>query len=167
MAAALTDVYAAAFAEPPYGRDGGEAERFAGIFDAHRSRAGFVLAIAEERDVVVGFTYGYRGREGEWWHDRVVGAVDPRAHDPWLLPGHLEVVELAVSPSHRRQGIGEGLLAAVLAASGAPTAVLSSRVDAPALRFYLHRGWQRIGELRFSEGGAVYAILALDARPGR
>jgi ribosomal protein S18 acetylase RimI-like enzyme len=164
---ALTQVYAAAFAEPPYGRDAGESERFANVFATHRSRNGFVLAAAQDAGTVVGFTYGYLGRAGEWWHDRVAAAIDPRAHDPWLTPGHLEIVELAVSPSHRRRGIGGQLLDALLEAGGAPTAVLSSRIDAPALEFYLRRGWRRIGELRFSEGGPVYAVLAFDARPGR
>jgi ribosomal protein S18 acetylase RimI-like enzyme len=162
----LVEIYAAAFSEPPHVQSDGEPERFRAVLADHRMRDGFLLAAASEDDELHGFAYGYPGGPGEWWHDRVAAAIDPAQAAHWLAPGYLEVVELAVAPSHQRRGLGESLLDTLTASSGASCAVLSTRVDAPALDFYARRNWQAIGELRFAETGPVYVILARDLRPG-
>ena len=162
----LVEIYAAAFSEPPHVQSDGEPERFRAVLADHRMRKGFLLAAACEDDELHGFAYGYPGGPGEWWHDRVAAAIDPAQAARWLAPGYLEVVELGVAPNHQRQGLGERLLDALTTASGASCAVLSTRVDAPALGFYARRHWQPIGELRFAESGPVYVILARDLRSG-
>jgi ribosomal protein S18 acetylase RimI-like enzyme len=161
----LVGVYAAAFAEPPHLQGKGDSERFRAVFRSHRPRRGFLLAAARSADGLHGFAYGYLGGSGEWWHDHVAAGIDPAQTERWLRPGHLEVVELAVDPAYQRQGLGEQLLDTLTAESGASRAVLSTRVDAPAIGFYTRRGWRCIGELRFTRSGPLYAILARELRP--
>ena len=102
-------------------------ERFDEILPRHSGRTGFRFVAARgEGGELLGFTYGYEGGAGEWWHDRVAAPLTPGDRKSWLAPGHFEFVELQVAPECEGQGIGSRLHDALLAEVQSPTAVLST-----------------------------------------
>ena len=136
-------------------------ERFAEILPRHVARRGFRFVAAEENGRLAGFAYGYEGGAGEWWHDRVAAALGPAARREWLGPGHLEFVELQVSPEFEGRGIGGSLHDALLAEARGATAVLSTqRSNERALAFYRRRGWETIvAEMDFGESFEPFVVL--------
>jgi ribosomal protein S18 acetylase RimI-like enzyme len=157
----LVEVYRAAFTAAPYGEDESAVARFRDEqLPRHAERTGFRCVIARENEGVVGFAYGYTGRRGQWWTDYVAGRVPHELADEWL-DGHFEFVELAVHPDHQRRGIGGALHDALLKDLPHDRALLSTwRVDTPARRLYLNRGWQVLAE----ELDASSSLLGLDLR---
>ena len=140
------------------------AARLGEILERHAGRDGFTFLAAREDGRLAGFTYGYRGGPGEWWHDRVWAALDDDARTRWLAPGHFEYVELHVRPELQGRGIGGRLHDALLALQTASrTAVLSTQVDNErALRLYRDRGWRVVlPELDFGSG-RLFSILGRD-----
>ena len=138
-------------------------ERLEEILPRHARREGFrFLAARTEEGRLAGFSYGYLGAPGQWWHDLVAAALDEESRRRWLAPGHFELTELHVHPDDRRQGIGGLLHDELLAGVTSPTAVLSvRRGNEPALALYRGRGWQTIlAEIRFTPGGEPYSIMA-------
>ena len=138
--------------------------RLGEILERHVSRDGFTFLAAREDGRLLGFTYGYRGGPGEWWHDLVWAALenDDRVH--WLAPGHFEYVELHVRADRQGEGLGGRLHDALLARQTASrTAVLSTQVDNErALRLYRGRGWRVVlPELDFGSG-RLFSILGRD-----
>jgi ribosomal protein S18 acetylase RimI-like enzyme len=120
----------------------------ADLFDRHAGREGFRLAVARERDMVAGFSWGYVGQRGQYWPDLVCAALSPALADEWV-GGHFEFVELAVRNKYRRRGLGRRLHDELLA--GVSRRCLLSTADDPAdpaVRLYLNRGWRRLGLLR-------------------
>jgi ribosomal protein S18 acetylase RimI-like enzyme len=137
-------------------------ERFDEILPRHAGRKGFrFLAARTEDGTLAGFAYGYEGRPGEWWHDRVAEAMTPEQREAWLAPGHFEFVELQVAPELEGRGIGGRLHDALLARAAGPTAVLSTqRSNERALGFYGRRGWETvIEEIDFGEGYSPFVVL--------
>lgn len=134
------------------------------ILPRHAEREGFRFRAAEDGGRMVGFTYGYLGGSGQWWHDLVSAEMTEEQRARWLSPGHFEFVELHVRPRYRRRGLGTALHDDLLSGLESPTAVLSTQTDNdPALALYRERGWQVIvPEMRFSPGGVTYCILGLD-----
>lgn len=166
---ALVAVYAAAMNPPDRTLSGREA-----IMDRHAANPGFrgLTALVDGR--LAGFTYGFHGENGQWWHDMVAAALATRsraglsaagdgdAETPakWL-DDSFEVAELHVLPSWQGQGIGRSLLLAL--ASGRPerTAVLST-ADAPTRARRLYRGvgfTDLLTDFRFSGGEPPYAVM--------
>ena len=140
------------------------AARLGEILERHAARDGFTFLAARENGRLAGFTYGYRGGPGEWWHDRVSAALDEGARTRWLSPGHFEYVELHVRPELQGRGIGGRLHDALLERQTASrTAVLSTQVDNErALRLYRGRGWRVVvPELDFGSG-RPFSILGRD-----
>jgi ribosomal protein S18 acetylase RimI-like enzyme len=138
------------------------------ILPHHAARPGFRFLAAEEQALMVGFSYGYLGAPGQWWHDLVSTAMTEGQCNYWLAPGHFEFVELHVRPEFRRQGIGGTLHDALLDGLESRTAVLSTQVDNhAALALYQGRGWQVVvPALRFTAGGVPYSILGLELAGG-
>jgi ribosomal protein S18 acetylase RimI-like enzyme len=133
------------------------------LFDRHAARDGYRLVVASDPDddAVVGFAWGYVGQRGEYWPDRVLAALPPDVGATWV-GDHLEVVELAVLPSHRRAGLGQRLHDAVL--SGVSRRCLLGTTDDPddpAVRLYLRSGWRTLGAL-----GPGVQVMGLDLRDG-
>ena len=178
---ALVAVYAAAMNPPDRTLSGREA-----IMDRHAANPGFrgLTALVDGR--VAGFTYGFHGENGQWWHDMVAAALatrlraglaaaqddDVRTPGKWLEDS-FEVAELHVLPSWQGRGIGRSLLLAL--ASGRPerTALLST-ADAPTRARRLYRGvgfTDLLTDFRFSGGEPPYAVmgalLPLSAAPVR
>ena len=169
MTDGLADVYPEAFAGPPHDEPPEAADRFRDSLARHARLPGFRAAVAWAAGAdLVGFGYGHTSLPGQWWHDRAAAALAPPARG-WL-EGPFVIVDLAVRPRSRRQGIGGGLHDLLLEEQSHARAVLSARQDdAGAQRLYHARGWQEIGrDLAFVPGGDPYVILArrLAGHPG-
>jgi ribosomal protein S18 acetylase RimI-like enzyme len=142
---ALAPVYAAVFAEAPYLEP--DASGLQRRLPAHRLREGFAIAIARSAGGTIGFAYGYTGRPGQVWTDRLTAVLGPDA-SARLLDGHFELVELAVLTERRGSGIGAGLLDALLAARSEPRVLLQTfDGDTPAMRLYRRRGFVPVSAL--------------------
>jgi ribosomal protein S18 acetylase RimI-like enzyme len=138
-------------------------DRLAEILPRHAARDGFRFLAAFDEEELVGFTYGYTGAAGQWWHDRVARALGDDGSKRWLGPGHFEFTELHVRENRRRQGIGGSLHDELLAGIAAPTAVLSTQTDnVPALGLYHGRGWETIVDALDFGSGRPFAILGRD-----
>jgi GNAT superfamily N-acetyltransferase len=113
----------------------------------HPQREDFRLAVARKENSIVGFAYGYTGRAGQWWTERMRERVPPELYAEWF-EGHFEVVEVAVHPDHQRQGIGAAVLRALLTGIDHERALLTgARSDTPARRLYLREGWQPLADV--------------------
>lgn len=159
----LRDVFSAAFTPPPYAKRPSDAATFAeDTFPRHMRYAGFRCCAARRsgRDSIVGFAYGYTGAPGQWWYDVVANVLDPEVAKAWL-PGHFEVVELAVAPSAQGEGVGGRLHDALLAGLPHPTAMLSTlQAQTRGQRLYRKRGWQPLLEdFTFPGGRVPYMIM--------
>ena len=141
VAVELGVVFAAAFGAPGY--DEAEAERFAGEqLPTHGARDDFKLVVARSEDGIVGFAYGFTGRRGQWWSDRIAAAISPELAAEWI-GGHFEVVELAVHPDAQRNGLGTALMDALMTGLSHRRALLTTYADdGPAPRLYRRLGWQ-------------------------
>lgn len=140
--AELVEVFAAAF---------DEADDVARFRDdqlvKHPARDGFRITVAHEHERIAGFAYGYTGRAGQWWTDRMRAEIAPHLYDEWF-DGHFEFVELAVHPEFQRQGLGTALHDALLDGLPHDRALLTTwQDDRPARRLYVRRGWRPLAEV--------------------
>jgi GNAT superfamily N-acetyltransferase len=108
-------------------------------------REGFRFFAALEDDVLVGFIYGFHGRDGQPWEDWIHARVPAAVYDEWFA-NQFDLTEFCVRADRHGEGIGSRLyetLFAELAQSHFERAVLTTRrVANPARRFYLTRGWE-------------------------
>lgn len=113
--------------------------------------------------VLAGFTYGFHGAPGQWWHDVVAGALAvssaPDA-DGWLTDS-FEVAELHVLPAYQGSGIGRELLLRLTSGRPERTAVLSTAdMESRARRLYRRVGFtDLLTAFRFSGGDPPYAVM--------
>ncbi len=166
---ALVGVYAAAMNPPDRTLPGREA-----IMDRHAASRGFRGLTAQVDGRLAGFTYGFHGENGQWWHDMVAAALATRSRagvsageyagddtpGAWL-DDSFEIAELHVMPPWQGKGIGRSLLLSL--ASGRPerTAVLST-ADAPTRARRLYRGLgftDLLTDFRFSGSEPPYAVM--------
>jgi len=120
--------------------------------------AGFRGFVALRDDAVVGMGFGARSEKDQWWHQKVaaqVGADHPALHNAWVL------VELAVLPAFRGQGIGSLLHDTLLAAQPCPRTLLSSEVsNARARALYERNGWRYLHPgFVFNDGQPPFAVM--------
>ena len=118
------------------------------LFERHARRDGYRLAAATDDDQVIGFAWGYVGQRGQYWSDLVHDALPPEVVAQWV-GDHFEIVELAVLPGHRRNGLGQMLHDRLL--DGVKRRCLlstSDDPDDPAVRLYTRSGWRKLGMLR-------------------
>jgi ribosomal protein S18 acetylase RimI-like enzyme len=166
---ALVGVYAAAMNPPDRTLSGREA-----IMDRHAASPGFRGLTAHVDGRLAGFTYGFHGENGQWWHDMVAAALAVRSPAGVSAAGYtgedgpggwlddsFEVAELHVLPPWQGRGIGRSLLLSL--ASGRPerTAVLST-ADAPTKARRLYRGvgfTDLLTDFRFSGNEPPYAVM--------
>jgi ribosomal protein S18 acetylase RimI-like enzyme len=161
----LIAVYAAAMSPPP--------ELLAGrrsIMAGHTVHPGFraLVAADDESGQAVGFGYGFRGANGQWWHNTVRNAVMAGHGDAiaaaWL-DDSFEVAELHVAPDYQGRGIGSGLLLRLAAGRSERTALLSTRdADTPARRLYRGVGFtDLLTQFHFFPGGEPpYAVMGAE-----
>jgi ribosomal protein S18 acetylase RimI-like enzyme len=170
-------VYTAAMNPPERMLAGREA-----ILERHAANPGFrALAAVVGEDggspqetVLAGFTYGFHGVPGQWWHDTVAGALalSPavpsgppgswgQGADPGWLDDSFEVAELHVLPAYQGMGIGRELLLRLTSGRPERTAVLST-ADAESRARRLYRGvgfTDLLTGFRFSGGEPPYAVM--------
>jgi ribosomal protein S18 acetylase RimI-like enzyme len=165
----LVGVYAAAMNPPDRTLAGREA-----IMDRHAASPGFRGLTAHVDGRLAGFTYGFHGESGQWWHDMVAAALATRsgagisaaeyAGDDtpgvWLDDSY-EIAELHVIPPWQGKGIGRSLLLSLAAGRPERTAVLST-ADAPTRARRLYRGLgftDLLTDFRFSGSEPPYAVM--------
>jgi ribosomal protein S18 acetylase RimI-like enzyme len=161
----LVAVYAAAMMPTPRMLSGRES-----ILERHAASPGFraLAALAPSRkgltgQVLAGFTYGFHGQPGQWWHDTVAGALAttyPPSATTWLADS-FEVAELHVLPDYQGAGIGRRLLLSLTSGRPEHTAVLSTQdADSRARRLYRSVGFtDLLTGFRFSGGEPPYAVM--------
>jgi ribosomal protein S18 acetylase RimI-like enzyme len=91
---------------------------------------------------IIGFSYGFRGGSGQWWHDVVATALAARSGRQlaaaWLTDS-LEIAEVHVHPDFHGRGIGRRLVLGLAEGRPERTAVLSTQ-DAESRARRLYRG---------------------------
>ncbi len=151
-------VYTAAMNPPERMLSGRDA-----ILDRHAANPGFRALAAAAGPVLAGFTYGFHGAPGQWWHDTVAGALalsPPPGAAAWLTDS-FEVAELHVLPAYQGAGIGRELLLRLTAGRSERTAVLSTAdAESRARRLYRRVGFtDLLTGFRFSGGEPPYAVM--------
>lgn len=162
----LRELYAAVFAEPPYGETPAEVARWAQGFAEQAARPGFALVVASSRDRPVGFAYGYTlTPDRPYW--RLFSAGDLRVPAAAIDAGQLFFVfELAVLAPWRRRGVGRLLHDALLDGRAEVAAILTVRPEAtPARATYHALGWVTAGHLARA-GQPSYEVLVRPLGPG-
>ena len=135
----------------------------------HSVNPGFraLLATEDGSDTVVGFTYGFHGAPGQWWHDtvaRALVATHGAAAAAWL-DNSFEVAELHVAPEHQGHGLGAGLLQRLTSGRLERTALLSTRdADTAARRLYRGVGFTDLltDFIFFPSSDPPYAVMGAD-----
>jgi ribosomal protein S18 acetylase RimI-like enzyme len=154
-------VYRAAMNPPDRMLAGREA-----ILARHATNPGFraLTAVAGgSSPVLAGFTYGFHGVPGQWWHDIVAAALatsTPPGAGSYLADS-FEVAELHVMPAYQGFGIGRELLLRLTSGRAEQTAVLSTAdTDSRARRLYRSVGFtDLLTGFRFSGGEPPYAVM--------
>jgi ribosomal protein S18 acetylase RimI-like enzyme len=174
----LTAVYAAAMRPDP-----GQLPSRRAAMERHASYRGFrALAVTagaaaqaggrSEPGQIIGFSYGFTGADGQWWHDVVAAALTATAGaagaGAWLADS-LEIAEVHVHPDFHRRGIGRSLVAGLAAGRQERTAVLSTQdANTPARRLYCGLGFaDLLTGYSFPGSGVPYAVMGavLPLRP--
>jgi ribosomal protein S18 acetylase RimI-like enzyme len=168
----LVAVYAAAMNPPERLIGGREA-----IMDRHAASPGFRCLTARADGMLAGFSYGFHGESGQWWHDMVAGAIASRSGVGYSAPtgerskdngiglawldDSFEIAELHVLPAHQGMGIGRSLLLSLTSGRLERTAVLST-ADAQTRARRLYRGvgfTDLLTGFRFSGSEPPYAVM--------
>lgn len=113
--------------------------------------------------VLAGFTYGFHGVPGQWWHDIVAAELamcPPPGAGGWLADS-FEVAELHVLPAYQGFGIGRELLLRLTSGRSEHTAVLSTAdTESRARRLYRSVGFtDLLTGFRFSGAEPPYAVM--------
>jgi ribosomal protein S18 acetylase RimI-like enzyme len=136
------------------------------IMERHAAHPAFqaIVATASPVSQIVAFGYGFRGADGQWWHDVVGTGITatsgPGAAAAWLADA-MEIAEVHVRPEFQHQGIGRRLLLALTAGRAERTAVLSTQdIDSPARHLYRSLGFaDLLTGFSFPGGGPPYAVM--------
>jgi ribosomal protein S18 acetylase RimI-like enzyme len=136
------------------------------IMERHASNPGFrALAVSTADSArIVAFTYGFRGINGQWWHDVVraglTASAGPARASQWL-DYVLEVAEVHVHPDFQARGIGRQMVLTLTEGRSERTAVLSTRdAPTPARRLYRSLGFaDLLTDFLFPGGGPAYAVM--------
>lgn len=123
---------------------------------------------------VIAFGYGFRGGQGQWWHDLVRSALTASSGAAvarhWL-DDSFEIAELHVRPEYQRRGIGRNLLFQLTGGRAERTTVLSTMdANSPARRLYRSVGFtDLLTGYRFAGAAIPYAVMgaALPLSAGR
>jgi ribosomal protein S18 acetylase RimI-like enzyme len=126
---------------------------------------------------VIAFAYGFRGADGQWWHDVVRSGLTAAGGEnvaaAWLADT-FEIAEVHVRPEYQRQGIGRAMLLSLTAGCPQRTAVLSTMdAPSPARRLYRSLGFtDLLTGFGFPGNGPPYVVMGAalplrDSAPGR
>jgi ribosomal protein S18 acetylase RimI-like enzyme len=173
----LTQVYAAAMRPDPAQLAGRRS-----IMEQHTRHGGFrALAVRAEDHgrpgQIIGFSYGFRGADGQWWHDTVAAALTaksgPVLATAWLA-NSLEIAEVHVLPAFQHRGIGKSLVLGLAEGRRERTAVLSTPdAESTARRLYRGLGFEDLltgyrfpgADIGYAVMGAVLPLRDLSPRP--
>lgn len=153
----ILPIYAEVYAEYPYFEDAAEAADFSEQYVNYTKESAFQLELARgaEREPI-GFALGCSLRpDTDWWS----GLLDPVSPDTVLeYKGRtFAIIELAVKPGHRRQGVGRALHHRLLRNRKEERVTLLSRPEAIAAQAaYRQWGYHIVGELRPSKDAPIY-----------
>lgn len=79
--------------------------------------------------------------------------------------GEAELLNLAVDPAHRRQGVASALLAALVAEAKSPVFLEVAENNPAAISLYEHHGWVKVGiRKNYYQQGTINAIV-MEKRP--
>lgn len=150
------DIYVTAMRYPV-----GTAEQRAPMWLAHMLREDWrCVGAVSENEQLLGIAYGYRGTQGQWWHEQVRRGLMLRAGkaavETWMSD-YFELTELHVLPDAQGHGIGEGLLRRLLTGVRASTTLLSTP-EGPT------RAWRLYRRVGFNDVLRDY-LFAGDPRP--
>ncbi len=118
-----------------------------------------IVAINDENEVV-GFTYGYRSLEGQYYNQLMREALNLEQADEWLQDC-FEFVELAVHPQYRNEGLGMKLHNELLEGISNRTSILTTQINYEKARsLYKRLDWVDVLEpFHPSKSDAPYAIM--------
>ncbi len=158
--AAIQEIFASVFAEPPYEEGPADVAQWREDLDAQVRRPGFAVVVAEAEDVSVGFAYGYTMTPEMRRWQRVIQPHAERLPVGVLGGGRVfTLMEFGVLSSWRGRGVGRALHDALLAERAEPVAILTVRPDAVAAQAaYRAWGWFKVGHLA-REDGPGYDVL--------
>lgn len=163
----VRDVYARAFAEPPWNEDPAAADEYVRRLARDVLRPGFTAAVSMSGGAVTGFATAWITPEAfpaDRSYGQVAEALGPERTRAWLC-GALEVDELAVAPEAHGAGVGAALLEAVAGhAPGGRCWLLTSVRAEAALRLYERTGWRRVDVP--VPGKAALVVLLGPGHPG-
>ncbi len=153
-------VYARAFAGPPYYSDPlrMEIEYLRNLRERHVRKPGLTPIVAIDKGIAVGTAYGYHLPPTDWWGDMVRARLEPAGLGEWLSNAFV-IVEVAVLPARQGCGIGHGLVRTLLEGRPEPTAILSTRIDAPAHYLYRSLGFEEVAQMTFVGNLSPYFIM--------
>ena len=87
---------------------------------------------------------------------RIVGFCVFRA----IIPGEAELLNLAVDPHYRRQGVGSTLLAALCSHAAGDLFLEVAEDNEPAIALYRSQGWERIATRQgYYSNGKINAVV--------
>jgi ribosomal protein S18 acetylase RimI-like enzyme len=183
----LTSVYDAAMKPEP-----GQIAGRRAIMEQHSRYGGFRALAARDDSAgaagdgqpgrIVGFSYGFRGAQGQWWHDTVAAALAAMSGRPaataWLA-NSMEIAEVHVLPEFQHHGIGKSLVLGLTEGRQERTALLSTPdTDSTARRLYRGLGFEDLltgymfpgADIGYAVMGAVLPLRdrfaeGLSARP--
>ena len=139
LAAALTDLYAVVYAEPPYREGPEQVARFAAGLPDEAARPGFTIATAEDHSGLVGAAYGWTMPSGRWWSQ---ADTNPPAH--LLNADKIAVMEWMVRPDRRGHGVGAEVIRRLLDGRAEGWATLASDPRSVARGMYGRAGWRQV-----------------------
>ncbi|MFJ8354006.1 GNAT family N-acetyltransferase [Bacillus paramycoides] len=117
------------------------------------------VAINDENEVI-GFTYGYRSLEGQYYNQLMREALNSEQVERWLQDC-FEFVELAVHPKYRNVGLGTKLHNGLLEGIPNRTSVLTTQINnLKARSLYEKLDWVNVLEpFHPSKDNAPYVIM--------
>jgi GNAT superfamily N-acetyltransferase len=118
-----------------------------------------IVAINDENEVV-GFTYGYRSLEEQYYNQLMREALNLEQADEWLQDC-FEFVELAVHPQYRNEGLGMKLHNELLEGISNRTSILTTQINNEKARsLYKRLDWVDVLKpFHPSKSDAPYVIM--------
>lgn len=167
MLPTVRQIYAEAYAEPPYNEGPEDVAEFADAWPWYIERPGFRLVVAELDGAPVGFTFGFQLTPETGWWDGFLDPVDVETAREW--DGRtFAIIELAVAGQHRHRGIAHHLHEALLSDRPERRVTLTVRPEAEAVTaMYRHWGYEAVGRRRPGPTKPVYVTMLRDLHHAR
>jgi len=162
----LTQIYAAAFAPPPYNKTARESMAFAVDYSSMVKRVDFRLVVAidterHKQESIVGFAYGYHLQPEYGWRQVLGPPLEQAGHSHWLTDAYC-LAELALLPEYWGMGLGGRLHDALFEDLPYARWILSTMQNngTNAYQMYRKRGWGDLLENYFvSEIDREYRVM--------